>query len=100
MAAYAWPGNVRELKNCIEQALILGDGNIIRRADLPAAVRRAAPVATDESGQLDSLAEVEKRHIQRVLDSTGWNKAKSARTLGISKPTLYAKIRNYQLEER
>ncbi|MHC4452483.1 MAG: sigma-54 interaction domain-containing protein [Planctomycetota bacterium] len=100
MAAYAWPGNVRELKNCIEQALILGDGKIIRRADLPAAVRRAAPVATDESGELDSLAEVEKRHIQRVLDSTGWNKAKSARTLGISKPTLYAKIRNYQLEER
>ncbi|MHC4939872.1 MAG: sigma 54-interacting transcriptional regulator [Planctomycetota bacterium] len=100
MAAYAWPGNVRELKNCIEQALILGDGKSIRRSDLPTAVRRAAPVAADEEGELEPLSAIEKRHIQRVLDSTGWNKARSARILGISKPTLYAKIRGYELEER
>jgi len=98
MAAYAWPGNVRELKNAIEQALILGDGKTIRRSDLPAAVRDAAPAAADDDGDLEPLAAVEKRHIRRVLDACDWNKARSARVLGISKPTLYSKIRNYGLE--
>ena len=47
---------------------------------------------------LEPLSEIEKRHIARVLKATGWNKAKSARILGISKPTLYDKIRNYELK--
>jgi len=94
LAAYAWPGNVRELKNCIEQALILGDGRVIRLADLPPQVK-AAPTTAPEA--LPSLADVEKEHVARVLAATGWNKAKSARILGISKPTLYDKIRNYGL---
>jgi len=60
-------------------------------------VRGAAPPAADDSGELEPLAEVEKRHVLRVLEACGWNKTKSARVLGISKPTLYAKIRNYGL---
>jgi len=97
--AHAWPGNIRELKNCIEQALILGDGKSIRLADLPPAIRasvRNAEAAEDEA--LEPLSAVEKRHIARVLDATGWNKARSARVLGISKPTLYAKIKSYELK--
>jgi len=96
LAAYGWPGNVRELKNCIEQALILGDGRTIRLSDLPAPVREAVRGAGDED--LPPLSDVEKAHIARVLKATGWNKAKSARILGISKPTLYGKIRNYRLQ--
>jgi Nif-specific regulatory protein len=96
LEAYAWPGNVRELRNCIEQALILGDGKTIRLADLPPQVRESAG-GPDED--LVPLAEVEKEHIARVLRATGWNKAKSARLLGISKPTLYDKIRAYDLRE-
>jgi Nif-specific regulatory protein len=96
LAAYGWPGNVRELKNCIEQALILGDSKIIRLSDLPAPVREAARGAGDED--LLPLSDIEKAHIARVLQATGWNKAKSARILGISKPTLYGKIRNYGLQ--
>ncbi|MHC4223855.1 MAG: sigma-54 interaction domain-containing protein, partial [Planctomycetota bacterium] len=92
-----WPGNVRELKNCIEQALILGDGKTIRLKDLPPAVRQASK--SDGRGEeLVSLAEVERDHIAAVLNATGWNKAKSARVLGISKPTLYEKIRIYGLQ--
>ena len=95
MAGYGWPGNVRELKNVIEQALIMGDGKTIRRHDLPAEVAGANADALDED--LPPLSEVEKDHIALVLRATGWNKAKSARVLGISKPTLYDKIRNYGL---
>jgi len=94
LEAYHWPGNVRELRNCIEQALILGDGKTIRLADLPAQVRVSAGGPAED---LPPLVEVEKEHIARVLRATGWNKAKSARLLGISKPTLYDKIRAYGL---
>ena len=51
-----------------------------------------------EEENLPPLSDIEKAHIARVLKATGWNKAKSARILGISKPTLYDKIRNYQLQ--
>jgi len=95
--SHVWPGNIRELKNCIEQALILGDGKSIRLADLPPAVRRSARRPEEADETLEPLSEVEKRHVARILDATGWNKTKAARILGISKPTLYAKIKNYEL---
>ncbi|MEM8884541.1 MAG: sigma 54-interacting transcriptional regulator [Planctomycetota bacterium] len=100
LVAYRWPGNVRQLRNCIEQALILGDGQSIRRRDLPAELRPAGRGPDEEDSPFEPLSEVEKRHIQRVLDATEWNKARSARVLGISKPTLYAKIKAYGLEPR
>jgi len=96
LEGYGWPGNVRELKNCIEQALILGDGRTIRVADLPLKVRRSATDPAPVAGA--SLADVEKEHIARVLRANDWNKARSARVLGISKPTLYEKIRLYDLK--
>ena len=100
LLAHNWPGNIRELKNCIEQALILGDGKSIRLGDLPAPLQNAArSTERAEDATLEPLSEVEKRHIARVLAATGWNKARTARVLGISKPTLYAKIRNYELEK-
>jgi transcriptional regulator with GAF, ATPase, and Fis domain len=96
LESHDWPGNVRELKNCIEQALILGDSKTIRRRDLPQEVARASADTTEQD--LGPLSDVEKAHIHRVLQATGWNKAKSARILGISKPTLYDKIRVYDLQ--
>ena len=94
LEAHHWPGNVRELKNCIEQALILGDGKTIRLSDLTPPVRAATG-----GDALPPLSEIEKEHIARVLAATKWNKAKSSRILGISKPTLYDKIRNYGLTQ-
>ena len=96
LETYQWPGNVREIKNCIEQALILGDGKTIRAKDLPDRMRKSAKEERG-SGSLPALSEVERDHITRVLGATGWNKAKSSRILGISKPTLYEKIRVYGL---
>ncbi|MCK6459145.1 MAG: sigma 54-interacting transcriptional regulator [Planctomycetes bacterium] len=94
LETYHWPGNVRELRNCIEQALILGDGKTIRLADLPPQVRASAGGPLED---LPPLVDVERDHIARVLRATDWNKARSARLLGISKPTLYDKIRTYGL---
>jgi len=101
---YDWPGNIRELRNALKSAVILADRNRIGVEHLPLHIRQSAaevaaasiPVNMIASAQM-SLADVEKAHIARVLEGTGWNKSKAARILGISRPTLDAKIKNYGL---
>lgn len=92
----AWPGNVRQLRNTIERAAILCSDGLIRVADLPEAVRGSQPSAF--SSPVISLAEIERMHIQRVLDHTGGNKKAAAELLGIDRSTLYAKLRQYQAQ--
>ena len=90
MAAYHWPGNVRELKNFLERSLILGFFPI---EALAAACGFVPEVVTDSGEMLDqlSLAEVEKRHVLRVLDMVSGNKSEAARRLGVSRKTLERK---------
>lgn len=90
MAAYHWPGNVRELKNFLERSLILGCFPI---EALAAACGIVPEVVTGSGEMLDqlSLAEVEKRHILRVLDTVAGNKSEAARRLGVSRKTLERK---------
>jgi PAS domain S-box-containing protein len=91
---YPWPGNIRELEHCIERAVILSRGGTIAAEHIPAEVR-------GESGPLNPAKtmtrEEEEKRILEVLEQTDWNKAKSARLLGISRKTLYQKIRKYNL---
>jgi len=104
---YPFPGNVRELKNLLERCLIFARGDRVTVEDLPADVREAArplPVvaacaapAGDATDALGPLADVERRHIERVLEQTGWNKTRAAVLLGIDRNTLYAKIRAHGL---
>jgi transcriptional regulator with PAS, ATPase and Fis domain len=90
---YPWPGNIRELRNVLEQAVIMGDGKRITPQDLPP---RVAKVGLGKlSFQLKSLAEMEKRYIQRVLEETEGNKAQAAAILGISRETLYQKLKQF-----
>jgi DNA-binding NtrC family response regulator len=90
-----WPGNVRELENTLTQALLQArDGAI-----LPEHIQFSghhAP-ATDDAGVLRTLEQVEKEHIQRVLDHTGGHKGRSCEILGISRPALDRKIAKYGL---
>jgi len=101
LMAYDWPGNVRELQNCIERAVALGDMETIDVGDLPenlqglvrksSAIRLPAPPTTD-------LEELEHATIQRVLDQVMGDKALAGKMLGISRATLYRKIKRYGIE--
>ncbi|BAO43363.1 sigma-54-dependent transcriptional regulator [Thiolapillus brandeum] len=98
LQGHPWPGNVRELENVLTQALVQArDGNI--SADLIRfhETHREAPPDTEEHSPMQTLEEVEARHIQKVLDHTGGHKANSCRILGISRPALDRKIRKYEL---
>jgi transcriptional regulator with GAF, ATPase, and Fis domain len=105
---YGWPGNIRELRNLIERLHILHEGPEVRAADLPAefdlppvAARAAAPTAVapapDTETVLVPLADVERRHVERVLHATDWNKARAARVLEVDIKTLNKKIRDFKL---
>ena len=92
--AYEWPGNVRELKNFIERSMILG---YFPKDDLPLNCildERADPMESDCPEGLESkesLEQVEKTHILKVLASCQGNKSEAARRLGISRKTLERK---------
>jgi DNA-binding NtrC family response regulator len=92
---YEWPGNVRQLENAISHAVILVQGDVIRRRHLPRFLREtpAASVST-------SLAQNERHLILRVLQESNWNKHDAARRLQVSRSTLYSKIRRYGLEKK
>jgi len=97
---YGWPGNIRELRNFIERLQILHEGHEVRASHLPSefngaqAAGAAAPAAANH---LVSLAQVERRHVERVLNATGWNKARAARLLEVDIKTLNKKIRDFKL---
>jgi DNA-binding NtrC family response regulator len=93
---YDWPGNVRELRHAIERSLVLADGDAIGPSDLPEELRQAAGVSGLEGGL--ALADVERRHIARVLAEVGGHRARAATLLGISERNLYRKIQEYHLE--
>jgi len=87
---YSWPGNVRELKNSIEHGIILAD-KIILPKDLPVFLRREKRI------EGKNLKEKEKEVIKKILIETNWKIGKSAEILGISRKTLYNKIKKYNL---
>jgi len=103
MRLYRWPGNVRELKNVIERAVVLSNRDLIDAEELALSNLRSASetnleIEVDENFEAVSLAEVERKHILNVLNSTQWNKSKTATILGIERSTLDRKIKRYDLE--
>ncbi|MDP2855403.1 MAG: sigma-54 dependent transcriptional regulator [Smithellaceae bacterium] len=93
---YDWPGNVRELRNVIERAMVGARGNMIEVKDLSFPF---TPVNGEDPGDQDSLEDMEKIHIKRILERTGGNIAQAAGILKISRLTLYNKIEKYQLKK-
>jgi len=88
---YSWPGNVRELKNAIESAVLLSAGN---RALLPKDFLLEAPIDT----VLPEMWRQEKENIIEALSKTGFNRSVTARTLGMSRKTLYNKMKRYGIQ--
>ncbi|MFD1157322.1 sigma-54-dependent Fis family transcriptional regulator [Roseovarius aestuarii] len=100
---YSWPGNVRELRNTIERICLLHNGDTVTLADLPdeisqpeSSVFLSGDVRPRTNANLD-LNGVESLAIQRTIDQQHGNLTKAASQLGISRPTLYRKIRQYGL---
>jgi len=91
---YNWPGNVRELENVIERALVIGRDKEIVTDDLPFSRKELGPQTTPISLKL-----MEKMHIKRMLEETGWNISKTARVLEVDRQTLYNKIEKYKIEK-
>jgi DNA-binding NtrC family response regulator len=109
LANYGYPGNVRELENIIEHAVVLAEGNEITERDLPEFTFRnrlllagpaPEPVASQEPDRVRTLADMEKEHIAGVLALTDFNYTEASKKLGISRSTLWRKIKDYKIETR
>jgi transcriptional regulator with PAS, ATPase and Fis domain len=95
LLAYDWPGNVRELEHAMERAVVLAEGKPkIAETDLPPEIARPTSGAADD-GELLPLAEIERRHILRVLERMAGNRKETARVLGIGTNTLWRKLQTY-----
>jgi len=103
---YDWPGNVRELENCIERAVALGDHRTIDFHDLPPSITTAIPGGElgveAPSSRLTStdLEDIERATIQRVFEQVKGDKALAGKMLGISRATLYRKLKRYNIGVR
>lgn len=103
---YEWPGNVRELENCVARAVTLGDRQVIDVNDLPPAIRAegvdAAQRATSDAAALSTtaLAEMERMTILKVFEQANGDKVLAGKMLGISRATLYRKLKRYNITLR
>lgn len=105
---YNWPGNVRELRNVIERIVLLEDEDSIALRHIPLEmltlpdVMGKTSIFSDNSGKntspIETLEEMEKRHIKSVLSILHSNRTKTAKALGISRKTLWDKIKKYRVE--
>jgi two-component system response regulator AtoC len=105
MLQYDWPGNVRELENCIERAIALGDHRMIDWSDLPSNIAstsagEVSPLATPSSLPTTDLEDIERVTIQRVFEQVNGDKALAGKMLGISRATLYRKLKRYNIGTR
>lgn len=94
MCAYPWPGNIRELRNVIEYAFAIGEGPVMTPDDLTPELR-GEPVPGGESDM--SLGEIERERIVAALREAQGRKADAAEALGMSRSTLWRKLREYHL---
>ncbi|NOY38038.1 MAG: sigma-54-dependent Fis family transcriptional regulator [Chlorobi bacterium] len=88
---YGFPGNVRELENMIERAIVIGNGKEIRLKDLPFEKDTI-------NSSIESLQDLEKKHVRQILEKYNWNISRSAKALKVDRVTLYNKIKKYGLK--
>lgn len=87
---FEFPGNVRELENMIERAIVIGNGKEIRLKDIPIGKEVI-------NSSIESLDDLENKHIAMILDKYKWNISRAAKALNVDRATLYNKIKKYKL---
>ena len=102
LGSHDWQGNVRELENTILQAIVISKSDVLEKENITLNTRQTHQDAAQEPvmKHLRSLADVEKFHIERILNEVRWNKVEASRVLDITRPTLNAKIEKYGLLQR
>jgi len=96
LKSHPWSGNIRELRNCIEKAVILSEGAILTPKEIELKSIQSDSGSREISSE-DSLEETEKKAIMAAIDRFGGNLSMVAKSLGISRPTLYAKLKKYNI---
>jgi DNA-binding NtrC family response regulator len=94
---HSFPGNVRELENMIAAGVLRETNNTLTLASIPGVMSYHGPERR-KNVELLTLEELEKRHIERVLEITGGNRPKAAEILGINVSTVYRKLEKYNIE--
>ena len=97
LKAHNWSGNIRELQNCIEKAVILSDGDKLTASDMEITQPLNASSADKEMSGTDTLEETEEKAIRAAMARFGGNLSMVAKSLNISRPTLYAKLKKYNI---
>jgi len=102
LKAYDWPGNIRELENALTRAVVISKGEVLEASVLPIGEpvgrsSRVVSAAVSADPGLTRLKDVERAHIIRMLERTGWNKRQTCALLDITRPTLDKKIRDFGL---
>jgi transcriptional regulator of acetoin/glycerol metabolism len=98
LLGFAWPGNVRQLRNVLRTLAALCDGGQIGFADLPAMIRQAPPVLAVEESSNHPLEDAERLALLSALEHTRWHMTHTAEQLGVSRNTLYRKLRKHGIE--
>ena len=96
LEAHYWSGNIRELQNCIEKAVIMSDGEMLTGADIELTTARVSHESAGLSGN-ETLEETEEKAIRAAMTRFGGNLSMVAKSLDISRPTLYAKLKKYNI---
>jgi len=98
MSEYPWPGNIRELHNNIEQAFVLGDGPVLTLDELPPELVSSEEIAPRRvsAAPLD-LKAVQRQQLLEAIRATGGRRDRMAESLGISRATLYRRLKEYEL---
>ncbi len=104
LCGYDWPGNIRELHNVVRRGVALAEGSEITLEDLPAELQQNQPSKARPAPRSGlsglSLAEVERLHVLETLDDCGGSQTKAAQMLGISRNTLWRKLRRYAADDQ
>ena len=96
-----WSGNIRELQNCIEKAVILSEGSVLTSKDIQIDARSGSGIPESASsvipGLTRNLMQDEETQVREAMARCNGNISAAAKLLGVSRPTMYAKLKKYGL---